>query len=77
VSTASISRAMIPLIALMIEAVSTSETSVNFYETSRSSILEGCHLHTRSRENFKSHRFKVFENKLPRRIFEPKTDEVR
>jgi hypothetical protein len=38
----------------MIEAVSTSETSVNFHETTRRSIPEGCR-HTRRRENLKSH----------------------
>jgi hypothetical protein len=32
-------------IALMMEAVSASETSVNFYETTRPSIAQGCHLH--------------------------------
>jgi hypothetical protein len=31
--------------ALMMEAVSTSETSVNFYETTRSNIPEDSHLH--------------------------------
>jgi hypothetical protein len=36
------------------EAVRTSETSVNFYETTRRNIQEGCHLHTRRRENLKS-----------------------
>jgi hypothetical protein len=40
---------------LMIESVSTSETSVNFYETTRRNIPEGRHLHTRRRENLKSH----------------------
>jgi hypothetical protein len=38
----------------MMEAVSTSETSVNFYETTRRSIPDGYHLHTRRRENLKS-----------------------
>jgi hypothetical protein len=33
-----------PNIALMMEAVSTLETSVNFYDTTRRSIPEGCHL---------------------------------
>jgi hypothetical protein len=42
------------LIALMVEAVSTSETSVKF-ETTQRSITEGCHPHTRRRENLKSH----------------------
>jgi hypothetical protein len=39
----------------MMEAVSTSETSVNFYETTRRNIAEGGHIHTRRRENLKSH----------------------
>jgi hypothetical protein len=42
------------LIALMMEA-STSETSVNFYQTTRRNISEVRHLHTRRRENPKSH----------------------
>jgi hypothetical protein len=32
-------------LALMMEAVRTSETSANFYETTRGNIPEGCHLH--------------------------------
>jgi hypothetical protein len=32
------------LIVLMMEAVSTSETSVNFYQTTRLNITEDCHL---------------------------------
>jgi hypothetical protein len=39
----------------MIEAVRTSETSVYFNETTRRYIIESCHLHTRRRENLKSH----------------------
>jgi hypothetical protein len=44
-------------IALMMKAVGLgiSETSVNVYETTRRSIPEGCLLHTRRRENLKSH----------------------
>jgi hypothetical protein len=45
----------IRVIALMMEAVSTSITSVNFYETVRRNIPEDSHLHTRRRENLKSH----------------------
>jgi hypothetical protein len=41
--------------ALMMEAVSTSETSVNFYVTTRRNTPEGCYLHTRRRESLKSH----------------------
>jgi hypothetical protein len=37
------------------EAASTSETSVNFYQTTRRYIPEDSHLHTRRRENLKSH----------------------
>jgi hypothetical protein len=40
-------------IALMVEALNTSETSVNFYETTQCNIPEGYHLHTRRRENLK------------------------
>jgi hypothetical protein len=38
----------------MVEAVSTSETSVNFYQTTRCNIPEDRHLLTRRRENLKS-----------------------
>jgi hypothetical protein len=41
--------------ALMMEAASTSETSVSFYETTRRNIPEDSHLHTRNRESLKSH----------------------
>jgi hypothetical protein len=40
----------------MMEAVNTSETSVNFYETTRRNIPEDSHLHIRHRENIKSHK---------------------
>jgi hypothetical protein len=39
----------------MVEAASTSETSVNFYQSIRRNIPEGNHLHTRRRKNLKSH----------------------
>jgi hypothetical protein len=39
---------------LMIEAASTSETSVNFYKTTRRNNPEDSHLHIRRRENLKS-----------------------
>jgi hypothetical protein len=39
----------------MLEAVSTSETSANFYGTTRHNIPKGCHLHTRRREDMNSH----------------------
>jgi hypothetical protein len=52
VLTASIIRAITH--RLMMEAVSTTETSVNFYQTSRRDIPES-HLHTCRRKNLKSH----------------------
>jgi hypothetical protein len=39
---------------MMMEAVSTSETSVSFYQTTRRNIPEYSHFHTRHRENLKS-----------------------
>jgi hypothetical protein len=39
----------------MMETVNTSETSVNFYQTTRRNILEDSLLHTRRREDLKSH----------------------
>jgi hypothetical protein len=43
------------LISLIMKAVSTSETSVNFYETTRRNILLDSLLHTRHSENLKCH----------------------
>jgi hypothetical protein len=43
---------------LMTEEISTSETSVYFYQSTRSSILEESQFHTR--ENLKSHQLKNF-----------------
>jgi len=42
-------------VALMMEAVCTSETSVNFNETTTRHIPENSKLHTRHRENLKSY----------------------
>jgi hypothetical protein len=39
------------MIALMMEAVNTSETSVSVCQTKRRNIPEDSHLHTRSHEN--------------------------
>jgi hypothetical protein len=44
-------------IALMKETASTSETLVNFYQTTHHNNPEDRHLHTRRRENLKSHKF--------------------
>jgi hypothetical protein len=43
------------IIAQMIEAVCTSETSEYFYKSTRRNIPEDSHLDTRRRENLKSH----------------------
>jgi hypothetical protein len=48
----------------MMEAVSISETSANFYQTSQRNIPEGCHLHTRRRENLEYHNFRPFSQQL-------------
>jgi hypothetical protein len=42
--------------APMMAAVSTSETSVLFNKTTRRTISEDCHLHSRRRQNLKSHK---------------------
>jgi hypothetical protein len=39
----------------MMEAASSSETSGNFYQTTRRNNPEDSHLHIRRRENLKSH----------------------
>jgi hypothetical protein len=44
-----------PLIALMMEAVQTSETSINSYQTTRRYNPEDGHLGIHSRENLKSY----------------------
>jgi hypothetical protein len=41
--------------ALVMEALSTSETSVDFYHTARRNIPEESHLHAHRRENLISH----------------------
>jgi hypothetical protein len=42
------------VIALMMEAASTSKTSVNFNQTTRRYDAEDSHLHNRRRDNLKS-----------------------
>jgi uncharacterized membrane protein len=54
------------IIALMTKAVHTYEMSVNFNVTTRRYIPE----------DSKHHRLRVFENRVLRRIFGPKRDEV-
>jgi len=39
----------------MMEATRTSETLVNFHQTTRRNLLHDSHLHTRCRENLTSH----------------------
>jgi hypothetical protein len=49
------------LVALMMEAASASEMPVNFYQTTRRNDTEDSHLHTRRRENLRSHNLRKFE----------------
>jgi hypothetical protein len=51
-------------LALMMEAASTSETSVNFQQTFRRNRPEDSHLHTRRRENLKCHCLKFLRTRL-------------
>jgi hypothetical protein len=44
-----------------IEAETTSEILVNFYQTTRCNNPEDSHLHTRRRENLKSHKSFIIE----------------
>jgi hypothetical protein len=44
----------------MMAAASTSETSVNFYQTTRRNIPHDSHPHTRRRVNLKSHRVEYY-----------------
>jgi hypothetical protein len=47
------------IVALMMETVSTSGASVSFYQTTRRNIPEDSNLHTRRREDLKSHKLSV------------------
>jgi hypothetical protein len=49
----------ISAMAVMMEAVSISETSVNLYESTRRSIPEDSHFHTRLRDNLQCRQFGV------------------
>jgi hypothetical protein len=53
-----------PLTALMMEAVSSSETSVNIYQATRRNILEDSKLHNRRRENLNSHLPKLLQTNV-------------
>jgi hypothetical protein len=52
--------ASVIIIALMMEAVSTYETSVNFYHTTQCNISEDSHLHSCRHENMKFHGDNLF-----------------
>jgi hypothetical protein len=54
------------IIALMMDAVNISETSVKFHETIRLKTSEGCHLHARRSKNLKSHVLKYDWKELKR-----------
>jgi hypothetical protein len=50
-----------PSIIRAIKAASTSETSVNFYQTTRRYNPEDNHIHTRRRENLTSYKYEQFK----------------
>jgi hypothetical protein len=52
------------IFALMMEAACASETSVNFYQTTRRKNPEDSHLHTRRRENLKCQNFSYFADHI-------------
>jgi hypothetical protein len=55
------------IVALIMEAVRTFETSVKFYESTRRNIPRGCHIYTRLRENLNVTKyFAVSRNKFCR-----------
>jgi hypothetical protein len=54
---------IIRAIALMMEAASNCETSVNFYRTIRRNKPEDSHLRTHHRENLKSHMIQFVRNR--------------
>jgi hypothetical protein len=60
---------IIRVVASMMEAVRTSETSVYFSETTQRYIPESCYIHTRRCENLESHSLNMSENRMLRRLF--------
>jgi hypothetical protein len=52
---------------MVMETARTSETSVDIQLRTRQYIPEGSELHTRRRENLKSHRLSVFQNTVRRK----------
>jgi hypothetical protein len=57
---------MLAMITLVMEAADTSEPSVNFYQTTGRNNPEDSHLHSRRRENLKSHNINLLAIKYPR-----------
>lgn len=58
-------RLVASIMVLVMVAVSTSETSVNFNQTTRCNIPEDSQLHSRRHENLKSHQIRVDLKMLP------------
>jgi hypothetical protein len=54
----------------MMEAANTSETSVNFYQTTRRNSPEDSHLRTRHRENLKYSEISDRKTMMTRQLFE-------
>jgi hypothetical protein len=59
----------VAVIALMMEAARTSETLVNFYQTTRRYNPEDSHLRTHHRENLKSHIVTEVSHTLPQLLW--------
>jgi hypothetical protein len=57
------------------EAVRTSETSANFYETTRPNIPEDSHFHTRRLENLQCHNTEVVQSQTIK-IFQIQHDRI-
>jgi hypothetical protein len=58
---------------MMMEASSTSETSVNFHQTTRRNNPEDSHLHTRRREDKKSNKEKLRDARIGLRVSVPRS----
>jgi hypothetical protein len=58
------------LITIMVDAVSTSETSFYFHQTTRSNTLEDSHVHPPRRENLRPYQLKIlFEDAVTTQKF--------
>jgi hypothetical protein len=59
---------LVEITSLMMEAARTSETLAIFDQTTRRNNQEGSHLHARSHENLKSHKWTKFLGKILQKL---------